>query len=277
MIGRRTLAATLTVSTLIVSSLIVASLIASSLLSHPAGAMVGGAAPAGDGIARSLVMVVGSRSNGGSVCTGAALARDLILTAAHCVAPGATYSVFPARNTSALAIKSIQVHPRYDPQSYALNRATADVALIKLAVALPERFVPVALEPAGAAVAVGDRFTIAGFGVTAAGSAAGSDNGIGLARAAALVATGQPGALQIRLFDPATKGDRPGLGACTGDSGAPVLRDVDGQLMVIGVVSWSTGPKLGAGCGGLTGVTPLVRYRDWIVQAAGKLGSPVTP
>jgi secreted trypsin-like serine protease len=249
------------------ASLIVSSLIASS----PADAMVGGASPAGDGIARSLVMVVGSRANGGSVCTGAALARDLILTAAHCVAPGATYSIFPAKNTAALAIKSIQVHPRYDPQSFALNRATADVALIKLAVALPERFAPVLLEPPGTAVTVGERFTIAGFGVTSAGNG----SGIGLARAASLVATGQPGTLQIRLFDPATKGDRPGLGACTGDSGGPVLREVDGRLHVIGVVSWSTGPKLGAGCGGLTGVTPLVRYRDWIVEAAAKLGSPV--
>jgi secreted trypsin-like serine protease len=235
--------------------------------------MVGGATSADDGIAQSLVMVVGSRGDRGNVCTGAAIARDLILTAAHCVAPGAKYSVLPARNTPILAIKSIQVHPRYDPQSFALNRATADVALIKLAVDLPERFVPVSLESPGAAVAVGDRFTIAGFGVTSAGS----DNGIGLARAASLVATGQPSALQIRLFDPKTKGDRPGLGACTGDSGAPVLRDVDGRLSVIGVVSWSTGPKLGAGCGGLTGVTPLVRYHDWIVQAAGKVGSPVAP
>jgi secreted trypsin-like serine protease len=264
MINPGTLAATLIVSTLIVSTLIVGG---------PADAMVGGATPAGNDIARSLVMVVGSRNNGGSVCTGAALARDLILTAAHYVAPGATYSVLPAKNAPALAIKSIQVHPRYDSQSYALNRATADVALIKLAEALPERFVPVPLENPSPAVAVGDRFTIAGFGVTAAGSG----NGIGLARAASLVATGQPGTLQIRLLDPDAKGDRPGLGACTGDSGGPVLRDVDGRLAVIGVVSWSTGPKLAAGCGGLTGVTPLVRYRDWIVQAAGKLGSPIAP
>ena len=242
-------------------------------MSNPAGAMVGGATPASDGIAHSVVMVIGARANGGSVCTGAVLARDLILTAAHCVAPGATYSVFRAKNTPALAIKSIQAHPRYDPQSYALNRATADVALIKLAAALPESFVPVSLEAPGAAVVVGDRFTIAGFGVTAAGS----DNGIGLARTASLVATGQPGTLQVRLFDPTTKGDRPGLGACTGDSGGPVLRDVDGRLTVIGVVSWSTGPKLAAGCGGLTGVTPLVRYRDWIIEAAGKLGSLVAP
>jgi secreted trypsin-like serine protease len=248
-------------------------LAASFALTNPAGAMVGGATPAGDGIAHSVVMVIGVRANGGSVCTGAVLARDLILTAAHCVASGATYNVFRAKNTPALAIKSIQVHPRYDSQSFALNRATADVALIKLAAALPESFVPVSLEASGTAVAVGDRFMIAGFGVTAAGS----DNGIGLARTASLVATGQPGTLQVRLFDPSTKGDRPGLGACTGDSGGPVLRDVDGRLAVIGVVSWSTGPKLAAGCGGLTGVTPLARYRDWIIQAAGKLGSPVAP
>src|SRR6266404_8407135 len=89
-------------------------------------------------------------------------------------------------------------------------------------------------------------------------------------RAATLVATGQPGTLQIRLADPATKGERAGLGACTGDSGAPVYRDVGGALAVIGVVSWSTGPALSEGCGGLTGVTPLTRYRAWLVEQAGK-------
>ena len=47
-------------------------------------------------------------------------------------------------------------------------------------------------------------------------------------RAAKLVATGRPGTLQIRLFDPATRGEKPGLGACTGDSGAPVF-GLDGR------------------------------------------------
>jgi len=245
--------------------------------STPAIAVVGGAAPAGDDIGLSLVMIIGARADiagtRANVCTGATLARDLVLTAAHCVAPGATYRVLPAKSAPAMAIKTIDVHPRYDPKSYALNRATADIALVKLASALPERFVPLPLDRAGTSVAVGDRLVIAGFGVTAAGS----DGGLGLPRVAPLVATGQPGTLQIRLFDPATKGERPGLGACTGDSGAPVLRDVDGRLLVIGVVSWTTAPKLGEGCGGLTGVTPLVRYRDWIVQAAGKLGSALVP
>jgi secreted trypsin-like serine protease len=46
---------------------------------------------------------------------------------------------------------------------------------------------------------------------------------------------------------------------------------------VLGVVSWSTGPNLTAGCGGLTGVTPLVQYRGWILDMARKLGTPLAP
>jgi secreted trypsin-like serine protease len=63
------------------------------------------------------------------------------------------------------------------------------------------------------------------------------------------------------------------MGACTGDSGAPVYEN--GAL--VGVVSWSTGPNLEDGCGGLTGVTPLTLYRGWIADTARKLGSPLPP
>ena len=45
----------------------------------------------------------------------------------------------------------------------------------------------------------------------------------------------------------------------------------------MGVVSWSTGPGGSAGCGGLTGVTPIELYRGWIVETAAKLGSPLPP
>jgi hypothetical protein len=41
------------------------------------------------------------------------------------------------------------------------------------------------------------------------------------------------------------------------------------------VVSWSTGAKNAAGCGGLTGVTPLTLYRDWILQTARAWGTPL--
>jgi hypothetical protein len=44
---------------------------------------------------------------------------------------------------------------------------------------------------------------------------------------------------------------------------------------VIGVVSWTTGPALSDGCGGLTGVTPIELYRKWIVEQAARMGSPL--
>jgi hypothetical protein len=56
-----------------------------------------------------------------------------------------------------------------------------------------------------------------------------------------------------------------------------VFRDTTSNLAIVGVVSWSTGPKLSAGCGGLTGVTPLLRYRPWIAETARALGATLGP
>jgi hypothetical protein len=115
-------------------------------------------------------------------------------------------------------------------------------------------------------VAPGDAFTVVGLGVAVRGDGKSG----GTARGATLIATGRPGNLQVRLVDAATGGDKEGLGACTGDSGAPVF-GADGS--VIGLVSWSTGPRNSAGCGGLTGVTPLALYRSWITDSAKLLGN----
>lgn len=239
----------------------------------PTRAMVGGAPAAADGAGRSVVMILGSF---GTACTATAIARDLLLTAAHCVQPGADYKLADRNAAGEPVLKDIARIER-DPQ-FDLNRlfghlATADVALVKLAQSLPTKIPPAPLDDATHAVAVGDSLIIAGYGVTVRGDGRTG----GTVRAATLVATGQPGPLQIRLYDPLTKGAKAGLGACAGDSGAPVFRDNGGTLAIVGVVSWSTGPNLSAGCGGLTGITPLARYRAWIVDTARALGSPLAP
>jgi len=257
------------------AALAAATVIATALAAAlaPVLAMVGGAAPAADGVGRSVVMILGSY---GTACTASAIARDLLLTAAHCVQPGADYKLVGSEPDQPPVLKDIariERDPQFDMKRLLAHLATADVALIKLAQSLPARIPPVPLDGETETVAVGDTLVVAGYGVTVRGDGRTG----GTVRAAPLTVTGQPGTLQIRLFDPATKGLGPGLGACAGDSGAPAFRQTDGRLAIIGVVSWSTGPNLTGGCGGLTGITPLVRYRAWIVDTARLLGSPLTP
>jgi hypothetical protein len=240
-------------------------------VSRPAAAIVGGAPEATrETGAAHTVLLVGSR---GTSCTGAVIARDLVLTAAHCVLPGADYKLVEfdaARRPTLRDVARIVPHPQFALATLLAHRATADVALLKLAAPLPATLSPAPLAT-DARINAGDSFVVAGFGVTVRGDGKSG----GAVRAATLVATGHPGTLQLRLVDPATRGETAGLGACTADSGAPVFARANGALAIAGVVSWSTGPGGSAGCGGLTGVTPLTRYRAWLVDAARRLGSPV--
>ncbi len=139
-------------------------------------------------------MVIDARED---LCTGTALAPDLVLTAAHCVTGKLAYTVKTFQGGRPIAVRGIAIHPQFNPVSYAAARATADIALIKLTAPLAEMVIPAKLATARH-VAVGETLTIAGFGTTADRSA----HGLGLPRMAKLTVTGKPGSLQICSIRP---------------------------------------------------------------------------
>src|SRR5574342_525333 len=92
------------------------------LLASPASAVTGNAPPAAGWAARAIVMIVDTRDD---LCTGTALAPDLVLTAAHCVVRNVDYQVKAYQTGGPISVRAIVRHPRFDYASYAASRAAA--------------------------------------------------------------------------------------------------------------------------------------------------------
>jgi hypothetical protein len=234
-----------------------------ALAGKPANAIVGGARFADEAIARHVVLIVGAQH----LCSGVAIAPDLVLTAAHCVPSTGKYRLmtFDGRRPTVKDVANIAAHPQFS------GRADApDLALIKLAGPVAN-LRPVAFSERRTPPSVGDRFIVAGFGV----GVQGDRRTAGKLRAATLVATDRPSSQQLSLVDPHKLGDSAGFGVCNGDSGGPVFEERDRAL--VGIVSWSARTDGEPICGFVSGVIPLARYRYWILETAAKLGSPLEP
>jgi hypothetical protein len=161
---------------------------------------------------------------------------------------------------------NVAAHPQFTLQDDA-----PDVGLVKIARQPPGQLLPVTFSDRRAPITVGDRFIVAGFGV----SKPGDRRSAGKLRAATLMATGRPNSQLVSLIDPQTLGEKAGLGVCNGDSGGPVFDERDRAL--VGIVSWSARSDGEPVCGFVSGVIPLARYRYWLLDTAAKLGSPLEP
>lgn len=238
----------------------------------PAAAVTGGrVVQEPNGLRRSVVQI---ESSGGELCSGAVIAPDLILTAAHCVLQRATYRIVAVdRRFRRVPVRAIAaaLHPSFVPGTTPRTQPGIDLAILKLDRPLGPDFT--ALDPTiASSVAQGELVDIAGFGLSSEerrGSAR-------VLRAARLVSLGTLEAKNTVLVvaDEDKLAETAGAGACRGDSGGPIVRGGPGGYQLLGIVSWSSGALHSAkatACGGLTAVTPLAEHGRWISARADDL------
>lgn len=222
----------------------------------PAHAINGGVTGPSD-LAAQTVMIVSTR---GAICTGTVIARDLVLTAAHCVQPKADYAVSVKDGAPrVIQVARIALHPKYDPHQFETRKPSPDMAILKLSEPLPARYRAARLSHETALPKPSTIFVLAGFGFARDGD----ERSLGTLRSVALPAVGTTGGIMVRV-SPGNGGIK---GACTGDSGGPAFHGAE----LAGVIGWTSIPA-GKNCGFTTGVTLVGIQREWIERIAKSLG-----
>jgi hypothetical protein len=142
-------------------------------------------------------------------------------------------------------------HPRYDPS----DSATPDLAVLKLAQPLPDRFIPAVLS--ARTVSTGDHLIVAGYGKSTADDPYG---GTVLRTALLRVSYAHDDWLTLESAGQDLSG------SCGGDSGGPAFT-YRGMYAVVALMARGQ-------CGGKTLVVALAPHHEWIRATIEKLSAP---
>ena len=199
-------------------------------------------------------------------CGGTLIARDWVLTAAHCVGDGKPASVrvgsYELGGGQEIEVSAIHIHPEYSD-----SIDIYDIALLHLATAAPEALGVVALPDLAThnrLAAIGKTVTAIGWGQTESGS-----RPTHLQQADLLLdACAQDYSYSVctatlRFSTEATN-------TCFGDSGGPLLGRDGGTYYQIGITSRSPGLDAGASvCYDGTIFEKVASHLDWISSVTG--------
>ncbi|MGO8798544.1 MAG: S1 family peptidase [Roseiarcus sp.] len=223
-------------------------------LASPAFGVVG---PASEdrSFADHVVMVLKRGVDRAGFCSAVVVAPRVVLTAAHCVAPIKDMRVHyrdDAGRPILLDVEAVAVHPGYRADALTRRVVSIDLALVRTQTPLDSRFSAAELDESGD-VGVGRSLRIFGYGVAREGEGGGA----GVLRSAALRVRAPLSAILLWAEDPTGAG----AGACTGDSGGPIL--TDDRRQVVAIATWSAGSGARR-CGAVTQGPLVAPQRAWI-------------
>jgi secreted trypsin-like serine protease len=216
----------------------------------------------GDGDEKTVVMLMGLES--GSICTAAPIAKDVLVTAAHCVGedPNVLAAAFyPSISCESgfnmtkhtLRVSRIARHSGYD-LSIPVDKRKDDIALVFLKQDIPIGY-PIYKIADPQQVNESHDMYLYGYGVTGE-----NRGGAGMLRKT----TVRSNQYNIQQNDKKVRVDQANsAGFCMGDSGGPGMVKINGELQILGVNSYVQG-RDGDICNKLGFQTLVDSYKDWI-------------
>lgn len=214
----------------------------------------------------TVVVLNAQNSSRHSRCTGTLIAKNVVLTAAHCVPKSLDQffvvpSIYEFAGSMRRPVVRAIVHENYKKFDLPkVNQPNWDIALVQFEGELPAEYQPTTWV-ASFSFSL-DRFWlyVAGYGITQDGK----DDSGELRFSRVIIEEAKSVATQSFL-----KGNQSGgEGICKGDSGGPAYVKIKNQFYVFGIVSAIVG-----GCRGKSYFNQTLYFQDWIQKSLDGLRS----